>query len=152
MRGLQTGIIPRTLFSLFESLEADTAEWSVRVSVCSYLINKAQFIELYNEELKDLLSADDDFRKLRVFEDLSRKGSIVIQGLEEILVKSAEDVMAILQKGSNKKQIAATKLNEVSRSVIQKLINSSRSHSIFSVTVHIKESTPEGEELLKVIL
>ena len=26
----------------------------------------------------------------------------------------------------------------------------SRSHSIFSITVHIKETTPDGEELLKV--
>ena len=25
----------------------------------------------------------------------------------------------------------------------------SRSHSIFSITIHIKEATPEGEELLK---
>jgi hypothetical protein len=25
----------------------------------------------------------------------------------------------------------------------------SRSHSIFSITIHIKETTPEGEELMK---
>ena len=25
----------------------------------------------------------------------------------------------------------------------------SRSHSIFSITIHIKEATPEGEELMK---
>ena len=105
MNGPQAGIIPRTLYSLFDSLERDVAEYSVRVS----------FIELYNEELKDLLSAEDDFRKLRVFDDLSRKGAIVIQGLEEILVKNVFDVIAVLQKGSKKKQIAATKLNENSR-------------------------------------
>jgi kinesin family protein 11 len=103
--GPQVGIIPRTLLNLFETLERDTAEYSVRVS----------FLELYNEELRDLLSADDDFKKLRVFEDLSRKGSIVIHGLEEVLVKNAADVLAILHKGSLKKQIAATKLNENSR-------------------------------------
>lgn len=27
--------------------------------------------------------------------------------------------------------------------------NPSRSHSLFSITIHIKEPTPEGEELIK---
>lgn len=39
-----------------------------------------------------------------------------------------------------KRQIAATKMNDTS----------SRSHGIFTVTVHIKESTSDGEELVKV--
>lgn len=29
------------------------------------------------------------------------------------------------------------------------LLFSSRSHSLFSITIHIKEATPEGEELIK---
>ena len=98
------------------------------------------FLELYNEELKDLLSpSENDSAKLKLFEDSRQKGSVVIQGIEEILVKNASDVMSILQRGSQRRQIASTKMNEVS----------SRSHGIFSITVHIKESTPDGEELLK---
>jgi kinesin family protein 11 len=50
-----------------------------------------------------------------LYEDLNRKGSVVVQGAEEILVKNAEDVITILQKGSLKRQIAATKMNDVSR-------------------------------------
>lgn len=129
--GRNAGITPRALNTLFDLLENDTAEFSVRVSC----------LELYNEELKDLLSPDDhDGRKLRLFEDLNKKGSVVIQNLEEVLVKNAADVIAILQKSSTKRQTAATKMNELS----------SRSHCIFSITVHIKESTPDGEELLKI--
>ena len=127
----ESGIIPRTLFSLFEQLERDVIEYSVRVS----------YLELYNEELKDLLSPDQhDTRKLKIYEDLNRKGSVVVQGSEEILVKSAQDVISVLQRGSLRRQIAATKMNDTS----------SRSHGIFTVTVHIKETTTEGEELLKV--
>jgi kinesin family protein 11 len=63
-----SGIIPRTLNSLFETLERDKQEYSVRVS----------FTELYNEEIKDLLS---DGSKLKLFDDLQRKGSVVIQGV-----------------------------------------------------------------------
>jgi kinesin family protein 11 len=124
-----SGIIPRALYSLFEQLQ-DTMEYSVRVS----------YMELYNEELKDLLSPDNDSRKLKMYEDLNRKGSVVIQGLEEILVDNAHDVIQVLQRGSMKRQIAATKMNDVS----------SRSHGIFTITVHIKEATSDGEELLKV--
>ncbi|RKO96594.1 hypothetical protein CXG81DRAFT_14230, partial [Caulochytrium protostelioides] len=129
--GEHAGIIPRTLTHLFQRLESETAEYSVRVS----------YIELYNEELKDLLSADDpDFRKLRIFEDFSRKGSVLIQGLEESIVKNVDDVIQIMHRGSSKRQMASTKMNE----------SSSRSHCIFSITVHIKEATPDGEDLLKV--
>lgn len=72
-------------------------------------------MELYNEEIKDLLSVDTDNRKLRVFEDLTKKGSVVIQGVEEILVKNASDVITILQQGSIKRQSASTKMNDFSR-------------------------------------
>ena len=58
------GIIPRSLHQLFEMLEAhNVQEYSVRVS----------FLELYNEELFDLLSSGEDNSKLRIFEDATRK-------------------------------------------------------------------------------
>ena len=60
------GIIPRSLHHLFEELEKQKVqEFSVRVS----------FLELYNEELFDLLSVTEDNSKLRIFEDASRKVS-----------------------------------------------------------------------------
>src|SRR4030095_5157950 len=55
------GIIPRVLYSLFRRLE-DT-ESSVKCS----------FIELYNEELRDLLSTEEN-SKLKLYEDGARKG------------------------------------------------------------------------------
>jgi kinesin family protein 11 len=51
-----SGIIPRALNALFDGLRTgDATEWSVRVS----------FLELYNEEIFDLLSGTDDQSKLR---------------------------------------------------------------------------------------
>ena len=61
---------------LFEKLGASGNEFTVRVS----------FLEIYNEELFDLLSPTEDQGRLRLFEDTSRKGSVVIQGLEEVMV------------------------------------------------------------------
>ncbi|KAH6927203.1 hypothetical protein HPB50_000835 [Hyalomma asiaticum] len=123
------GIIPRTLQQLFEELQSQDLEFTIKVS----------FLELYNEELFDLLSAHEDTSRLKIYEDSSRKGSVIIQGLEEITVHSREEVFFILQKGAAKRQTAATLLNATS----------SRSHTVFSVTVHIRETTDDGEELVK---
>ncbi|XP_077526588.1 kinesin-like protein KIF11 [Haemaphysalis longicornis] len=123
------GIIPRTLQQLFEELQLQDLEFTIRVS----------FLELYNEELFDLLSAHDDTSRLKIYEDSTRKGSVIIHGLEEITVHNREEVFFILEKGAAKRQTAATLLNAAS----------SRSHTVFSVTVHIRETTADGEELLK---
>jgi kinesin family protein 11 len=126
------GIIPRSLHQLFQQLECQDSEYSIRVS----------FLELYNEELFDLLSSAPETQKLRIFDDSARKSGVtgvVIQGLEEIAVQSKNEVFDILSKGSLRRQKAATLMNA----------QSSRSHTVFSVTVHIKENSMEGEELLK---
>jgi kinesin family protein 11 len=143
------GMIPRVLFRLFNQLEESGADYSVKVS----------YIELYNEELRDLLaselaapigssqptsmgsgsSRDVAAGGLKIFDDSSKRG-VLIQGLEEIPVKSAPDALTLLVKGSDRRQIAATKFND----------HSSRSHSIFSITVHTKEVSAMGDDLLRV--
>ncbi|XP_076291739.1 kinesin-like protein Klp61F [Lasioglossum baleicum] len=124
------GFIPRSLSHLFDELRIlGVQEYSVRVS----------FLELYNEEVYDLLSVNTGAAKIRIFEDSTKKGAVIVNGLEEVTIYNKSDVYTILQKGSEKRQTAATLMNA----------NSSRSHTIFSITVHIKENTVDGEELLK---
>ena len=143
----QAGMIPRALFRLFHQLESSGIDYTVKVS----------YIELYNEELRDLLASDlsapVDSRQpmgmggkdqagqgaLKIFDDSSKKG-VFIQGLEECAVKDADHALALLTKGSERRQIAATKFND----------HSSRSHSVFSITVHVKETSSIGDDLLKV--
>ena len=67
------------------------------------------------------------------------KGSVVISGLEELTVHSKNEVYSILERGRIRRQTACTLLNA----------QSSRSHTVFSVTVHIKENSIDGEEMLK---
>ena len=118
------GIIPRTLYSLFHKLEE--TESTVKCS----------FIELYNEELRDLLSADDN-TKLKIFEN-EKKGhpGTMVQGMEETYIDSASSGIKLLQLGSHRRQVAATKCNDLS----------SRSHTIFTITVLTKRLTDSGEE------
>ena len=124
------GVIPRSVKQIFETLEANGTEYSVKVT----------FLELYNEEITDLLGAevDDNRRKLALLEDA--KGFVTVRGLEDVIVKTPEEIFDVLNRGTAKRRTAETKLNK----------QSSRSHSVFSVTIHMKESTPEGEELIKV--
>ncbi|OIT02314.1 PREDICTED: kinesin-like protein KIN-5D [Nicotiana attenuata] len=129
------GVIPRAIKQIFDILEAQSAEYSVKVT----------FLELYNEEITDLLApeecnkfTDDKSKKpLALMED--GKGGVFVRGLEEEIVCSANEIYNVLEKGSAKRRTAETLLNK----------QSSRSHSIFSITIHIKEYTPEGEEMIK---
>eukprot|EP00798_Chlamydomonas_sp_ICE-L_P027766 gene27766-7406_t len=65
---------------------------------------------------------------------------VVVQNLEEVRVTSAVEIYQVLDRGTVKRRTAATLLNN----------RSSRSHSIFSITIHLKETTPEGEDVIKV--
>ena len=125
------GIIPRALSDLFDGLRmTDAVEYSVRVS----------FLELYNEEIFDLLSGTDDQSKLRLYEDGQKRGSVIIQGLEDVQVHDKREVFKILERGSIKRQTAETKMNATS----------SRSHTIFTVTVYINQQSLEGEDMLRI--
>lgn len=139
------GVIPRAVDHVFNKLEAQGAEYSV----------KATFLELYNEEITDLLAVGDDVaiqscsssmsnpssvggkQRLALMED--GKGGVIVRGLEEEIVKNSNEIFTVLQRGSSKRRSAETLLNK----------QSSRSHSVFTITIHIKEATPEGEELIK---
>ncbi|KAG8889539.1 kinesin motor protein cin8, partial [Tulasnella sp. 403] len=78
---------------------------------------------------------------LKIFDEAGGgKRGVLIQGLEEVSCKDANHAIAILRKGSLRRQIAATKFND----------HSSRSHSIFMVTVHTKETNSKGDDTLRV--
>ncbi|KLO10672.1 kinesin-domain-containing protein [Schizopora paradoxa] len=141
---LNAGMIPRAMCQLFQDLEASGSEFSVKVS----------YVELYNEELRDLLANDAPLPSgtpqasgsskanppvLKLYEDSNKKG-VSIQGLNEHYVNDFGNAMDLLLKGSERRQIAATNINAYS----------SRSHSVFSITVCIKEIASLGDGLYKV--
>lgn len=122
------GIIPRSVHCIFDSLEASGEEFSVRVS----------FLQLYNEELKDLLDPDTE-KKLRLMED-TKKGGIYCMNLLEVTATTAKHVYELVNTGVNNRITSETLMNE----------NSSRSHSIFTIRIHSKEHNAAGEDLLRV--
>lgn len=123
------GIIPRVLQSLFQKLEAEETECTIKCS----------FIELYNEELRDLLSTDDTV-KLKIYDDNSKKthSATLVQGMEESHITSAAGGIQLLQRGSHRRQVAATKCNDLS----------SRSHTVFTITTYVKRSADSAEDFI----
>ncbi|KAG0496673.1 hypothetical protein HPP92_001364 [Vanilla planifolia] len=129
------GIIPRVVRQIFDELEAQCVDYVMKVT----------FLEIYNEEITDLLaqdelkSSDDKSKKpIALMED--GKGAVFIRGLEEEIVRSPAEIYMTLEKCSAKRRSAETLLNK----------QSSRSHSIFSITTHIKEFNLAGEEMIKI--
>jgi kinesin family protein 4/21/27 len=83
------GIIPRSIAEIFDRINrlklAKRDVWKATV--------KGSFIEIYNEDLIDLLSSEDPNmrRDVQIRED--KEGNILWEGLREVPVKTVSDVM-----------------------------------------------------------
>ena len=108
----EAGVLPRAVRHIFELLEAQNADYSMKVS----------FLELYNEEITDLLTNEDNYPKF--IDDKQKKcvslmedgrGCVIIRGLEEEVVYSANDIYNLMERGAAKRRTADTLLNNRSR-------------------------------------
>jgi centromeric protein E len=89
----------------------------------------ASFLEIYNEEVRDLLSPDT--KTLQIRED-PRRG-VFVQSEKEF-VTDFDSLLALLYKGEKSRQIASTAMNE----------RSSRSHTIFRITIESRANAENG--------
>jgi hypothetical protein len=123
------GLVPRVFEALFGAVsqrEQDHPMQSLRYSV------KCSFLEIYNEEITDLLTPGAA-AGLQIRDGDLKKG-LYVQGLTETEVVNADDVLALIDRGSACRHMAATKMNE----------RSSRSHSVFTATIEAHERTETG--------
>ncbi|KAF8844806.1 hypothetical protein BDN67DRAFT_962242 [Paxillus ammoniavirescens] len=125
------GIIPRavsTLFSQARKLKEERGgSWNHSI--------KGSFIEVYNEDLIDLLSSDEGTgvrREVQIRE--GKDGSIIWGGLREVNVRSSNEVMSLIRQGTAIRRTNETDMNA----------QSSRSHAIFSLTLTQKKFTGSG--------
>ncbi|KAM7323043.1 hypothetical protein ACRRTK_018548 [Alexandromys fortis] len=121
----QKGIIPRAIQEIFQSLsENPGVDFKVKVS----------YIEVYKEDLRDLLELETSMKELHIRED--DKGNTVIVGAKECQVESMDEVMSLLEMGNAARHTSTTQMNE----------HSSRSHAIFTISICQVEKTPETAE------
>ncbi|KAI9151015.1 hypothetical protein H9P43_009630 [Blastocladiella emersonii ATCC 22665] len=103
------GIAPRLVEELLSMLP-DMNQRLIRVS----------YIELYQEEVRDLIDPEPT-QDVVIRED--RHGNIVMQGVSQIACQSKEDILGLLERGSQVRTVGETNMNNAS----------SRSHAIFSI-------------------
>ncbi|RWR94403.1 kinesin-like protein KIN-12C isoform X1 [Cinnamomum micranthum f. kanehirae] len=82
---------------------------------------KCSFIEIYNEQITDLLEPSSTNLQLR--EDM--KKGVYVENLKEYEVTTVKDVIKLLLQGAANRKMAATNMNS----------ESSRSHSVFTCVI-----------------
>lgn len=156
---LLIGIVPRAASALFEKLHTSSgssapltpsksglrspARYSIpAVSSLSSLHRQtssekswtltATYAEIYNEQLRDLLIpvtvSEGDRPQVSIREDT--KGRILLTGLTQRPINSADDLLDALSFGSNIRQTDSTAINA----------KSSRSHAILSLNLTLKKA------------
>ena len=112
------GIMSLTFGELFKKIKTYTDR--------DYLI-KLWYLEIYNENIKDLLINNSPNLELR--EDPNR--GLIVNGITEIITNSSEHILSILKKGNKNRTTEATNANQTS----------SRSHAILQIMVSYKEKS-----------
>lgn len=99
---------------------------------------KATYVEIYNEQLRDLLVPDHlqhhERSSVNIRED--QKGNILLTGLQQVDINSVDDLMNALNFGSTIRQTDATAINA----------KSSRSHAVFSLNLVQRKSKSQSAQ------
>ncbi|XP_040389716.1 kinesin-like protein KIF17 isoform X4 [Cygnus olor] len=123
----EKGIIPRAFEHIFESIQcAENTKFLVRAS----------YLEIYNEDVRDLLGADTK-QKLELKEH-PEKG-VYVKGLSLHTVHSVVQCERIMETGWRNRAVGYTLMNK----------DSSRSHSIFTIHMEICTVDEGGQDHLR---
>ena len=119
------GVIPNAFEHIFGYIktEGSSKRFLVRCS----------FVEIYNEEVRDLLNKND--KALEVRED-PKKG-IFVKELTYITIGNSQDIQKCLDRGNNNRHVGVTSMND----------KSSRSHSLFTVYLEIEEGDEKNKKI-----
>jgi kinesin family protein C1 len=119
------GMIPRATHQIYETAtNLQEKGWTYTM--------EGSFVEVYNEEIHDLLGSSKDFdKKKHEIRHDEQKKQTTVTGLKSVTLDSPNTVESILKQAAANRSVAATKSNE----------RSSRSHSVFILKLVGRNST-----------
>ncbi|CAI6345648.1 unnamed protein product [Macrosiphum euphorbiae] len=121
----QRGIIPRAFEHVFEAISVtDDVKFLVLAS----------YIEIYNEEVRDLLSTDTK-RRLELKENPER--GVYVHELSHHAVQDVTECQKLMEQGWRNRATGATMMNA----------DSSRSHSIFTISVEMMSTSQDVDDI-----
>ena len=118
------GIMPRAFDDIFSHITADSDQTQFLV--------RASYLEIYNEEVRDLLSKNPKNR-LELHEKVD--SGVYVKDLSYFAAKSSDEVRKIMYIGSKNRSVGQTMMNA----------QSSRSHSLFTITIERSELGADGK-------
>jgi kinesin family protein 3/17 len=121
------GILPNTFAHIFAHIAECQAGRAFLV--------RASYLELYNEEVRDLLTGSKEKLDIKERPDTG----VYVKGLSTVVVQSVDEMLKLMDIGNSNRAVGATAMNA----------GSSRSHSIFSITVEVSEKGDDGEEHIR---
>lgn len=123
------GMIPRTARQIYETAKSlEEKGWSYKM--------EGSFIEVYNEQLNDLLgNAEDLDKKKHEIRHDSQRQKTTVTDITTIALDSPDRVTEVLKRADGNRSVAATKAN----------MRSSRSHSVFILSLR-GENSITGEK------
>ncbi|RKP19713.1 P-loop containing nucleoside triphosphate hydrolase protein, partial [Rozella allomycis CSF55] len=108
------GVIPNAIIHIFNYINENAATGS------KFLV-RASFLEIYNEDVYDLLANQETKLELRERSDIG----VYVKNLSSFVVNSVEEMYKLMTVGNRNRSVGSTMMNA----------RSSRSHSIFTITV-----------------
>ncbi|GAB5356907.1 hypothetical protein AAMO2058_000328700 [Amorphochlora amoebiformis] len=136
--GLEDGIVPGTCGVVVRAfLELFRAKRSLRKKFGIQTSYVAQYVQIYNEQVTDLLSGGNvTLAPTRSTSD-PKDVNVHLRGASEIRINNMDEVLRLLIDGEKRKTFAATEMN----------IRSSRAHTILNI--EITQLNPETKAICK---
>ncbi|KAJ7413394.1 putative Polycomb group protein ASXL1 [Willisornis vidua] len=122
------GVIPNSFDHIFTHISRSQNQ--------QYLV-RASYLEIYQEEIRDLLAKDQSKRlELKERPDTG----VFVKDLTTVVTKSVKEIEHMMNLGNQNRSVGATNMNE----------HSSRSHAIFQITIECSELGLDGENHIRV--
>jgi len=122
------GIIPRAFEHVFKTIDASS-------NIKQFLV-RASMLELYNEEIRDLLAKNPKNKlELREKPDVG----VYVKDLSAFMIQDVQEMQEKLAFGRRNRAVGETKMNQ----------DSSRSHCLFSITVEASDVGQDGEQHIR---
>ncbi|KAG7331806.1 hypothetical protein KOW79_005775 [Hemibagrus wyckioides] len=128
MEAERRGIMPSSFEHIFTHISRSQNQ--------QYLV-RASYLEIYQEEIRDLLTTDHS-KRLELKEN--PESGVYVRDLSSFVAKNVKEMEHVLNAGNRTRSVGATDMNE----------RSSRSHAIFSVTVECSQPGPDGRNHIRV--
>lgn len=127
------GILPNTFRHIFSHINSTPTK--------RFLV-RASYLEIYQEDIRDLLCNKDKNNASAVPHCEIREGpsGMYIKDLSSYFCANAEEILNLMEKGNKNRAVGRTNMNE----------HSSRSHAIFQITIEVSETWLDGKEHFKV--